>query len=316
MVGERVQRVSVLVPLHNAEPYIAQTLNSILQETEVPIEVVVVNDRSTDHSLDVVKRIRDERIRVVEGPGRGIAACLNAGLAAVRGEVLMRCDADDLYPVGRIREQLAWLDAHSEYGAVCGSFSTMDESGRVVADLVTGDIGEEITEELNNSRTRTHLCSYAIRMDVLRGLDGFRSFFVTAEDIDFQLRLGEVARVMYLPRTFYLYRLHDASITHTQGNAKRLFFENTARLFQEQRKTDGQDDLQRGCPPAPPEGGVEAAGSVGSQIGGYLTGLAWREHAAGNKFKALGLGFRAVQRSPWDMRSWRSLFALLLKPAK
>lgn len=309
-------RVSVLVPMHNAESYIGKTMAAILQENGVSIEVVVVNDRSTDRSLEEVERIQDDRVRVVNGPGKGIAACLNTGLAAARGEVLMRCDADDLYPAGRIREQLAWLDAHPEYGAVCGSFATMDESGRVVADLVTGDLGEEITEELNSGKTRTHLCSYAIRMEVLRDLDGFRSYFVTAEDIDFQLRLGEVARVMYLPKRFYLYRLHDASITHTQGNTKRLFYEDTARLFQSQRKANGQDDLQKGCPPMPPEVGTDAAGSVGSQIGGYLTGLAWREHAAGNKFKALGLGFRALRRSPLDTRSWRSLFALLLKPAK
>lgn len=313
MVKTRNPRVSVLVPMHNAEPYITQTLFSILQEMEVEIEVVVINDRSTDRSLDAVRRCGDERVRIVDGPGMGISACLNAGLAVARGEIVMRCDADDLYPAGRIHEQVSWLDAHPEYGAVCGGFSTMDESGRVVAALLSGDGCDEITEELNAGKTKTHLCTYAIRMSILRGLDGFRLFFVTAEDIDLQLRLGEVAKVMFLPKSFYLYRLHDASITHSQGNARRLFFENAARAFLSQRRASGLDDLQRGVPPKPPEVLRDVPHSARRQIAGMLAGLSWQEHAIGNRAKAIGLGWRAVTQAPFKLHYWRSLIALCLK---
>jgi glycosyltransferase involved in cell wall biosynthesis len=180
--------------------------------------------------------VTDERIRIVGDPGEGISACMNAGLAAAKGGIVMRCDADDQYPAGRIKEQVAWLDANQEYAAVCGGFSTIDTSGGLVAKLATGDSSEDITDELNAGKTRTHSCSYALRRSLLQRVGGFRPYFVTSEDIDFQLRLGEVAKVMYLPHSCYLYRLHDASITHTQGNMKREFFENTARQFQLQRK--------------------------------------------------------------------------------
>lgn len=309
-------RVSILVPMRNAEPFVEMTLNSILLETDIFLEVVVINDKSTDRSLERVDSVRDRRIRVVEGPGIGISACLNAGLDAARGDIIMRCDADDLYSMMRISNQVDWLDANPEYAAVCGSFSMMDTHGRLLDELPTGGVIEEITGELNSGNTRTSLCTYAIRSDVIQGMGGFRPYFVTAEDIDFQLRLAEFGRVMYLPQTFYRYRLHDASITHTQSNEKRIFFENTARLFQVQRKVSGQDDLQRGCPAMPPEAISDKPGTATHQIQGVLTGAAWREHATGSRLKAVGLGWRALSQSPPNPKMWWSLLALLVKPTK
>lgn len=313
---EAIPRVSVIVPMKNAETFIIAALNSVLSEKEVPIEVVVINDKSTDRSLEKVLGVSDERIRIIEGPGVGISACINAGLDAAKGDVVMRCDADDFFPAGRINIQLAWLDANPEYGAVCGGFSTMDKAGRLVANLATGDMVEEITDELNLGITRTTLCSFAIRKNLVESLGGFRPYFVTAEDIDFQLRLGEVARVMYLPQSFYLYRLHDASITHTLGNHKQVFFEIIARKFQSQRKAIGQDELQRGCPPMVPDMTSDKPELAAQHIQGMLMGAAWREHAAGNRGKAISLGFRALRQSPVDLGLWKSLLALLVKPAK
>ena len=307
-------KVSVLIPMRNAEPFIASTLSSILLEQDVAIEILVIDDKSTDGSLQRVRKIHDQRIKIIAGKGEGISSCLNIGLESISGEIVMRCDADDLYPEGRIRTQVEWLDAHPEYGAVCGGFSTMDAAGCPVARLDTGNAAEDITTELNGGKTRTSFCTFALRTDIFDLLGGFRPYFVTAEDIDFQLRLGEIARVMYLPESFYFYRIHDASVTHTQGSRKRIFYEDKAREFLLQRMTTGQDDLQRGCPPEPPDAATDKPGSSAKQIRGYLTAAAWQKHAQGDRFQALALGCRALKQSPWDADSWRSFFALMLKP--
>jgi glycosyltransferase involved in cell wall biosynthesis len=313
---ETTPRVSVLIPMHNAEAFIVSTLTSVLQEKNVAIEVVVINDKSTDQSLQKALSVIDERIRIVDGPGLGIASCMNAGLAAAQGDIVMRCDADDHYPEGRISEQVNWLDAHPQYDAVCGRFATMDSLGRLAAEMATGDFKENITEELNAGKTRTHFCTFAIRKKSIHSVGGFRPYFVTAEDIDFQLRLGEIANVMYLPHSVYLYRLHDTSITHSQGNLKRIFFESTARLFQSQRKASGSDDLQRGCPPEPPEVQSDKPGIAAQQIQGILTGAAWYEHSLGRKSKAVVLGLRALRLTPFAPRMWWGVMALILKPVK
>ena len=161
-----------------------------------------------DSSVEKVRSLHDPRVRLIEGPARGIAACLNQALTEARGSIIMRCDADDLYPKMRIREQAALLRAHPEYGAICGSFAMIDDGGRLVANLPCGLDFMEITPELKEGRVRTHLCTYAIRRESARKAGGFRAFFETAEDVDFQLRLGEVCRVAYYPLEWYLYRIH------------------------------------------------------------------------------------------------------------
>ena len=309
-------RVSVIVPMRNAEAFIEQTLFCILSETSIALEVVVIDDLSTDRSREIVTGIHDNRIRVIVGSGTGIAAAMNSGLSAARGDIVMRCDADDLYPAGRIAEQLVWLDRNQDFVAVCGSFATIDSSGRAIVDLATGLAAEDITAELNLGHTRTCLCSYALRKIALERIGGFRQYFETAEDIDFQLRLGSAGRVMYLPRVYYRYRLHQTSITHTQANIKRIFFEKTARDFQSQRRATGMDDLQRGNPPAIPEAKNNRAGKASLQISGMLIGEAWRRHKNGDKIQAIWFGIRALAAAPQDFNLWRSVIALVVKKAR
>lgn len=314
-IGRDNVLLSIVVPMRNAENYISKSLVSLLREIETPIEVIVVNDKSTDASLARVLEFSDKRIRVIDGPGRGAAACMNTGFAEARGAVLMHCDADDWYPETRIRQQVAWLNANPDYAAVCGSFSTIDRKGRLVSDLQCGVKPLEITGELREGVVRTSLCTYAIRAEAMVKAGGFREYFESSYDIDMQLRLCEVGRIGYVPETFYFYRIHESSITHRQSNVVREFFERTAHYFQEQRRTSGLDDLQRGRPPSKPEAGLSSANSASAHIQGMLLGRAWREHDAGLKANAVATGLRALAENPSNFRVWKSLLALALKPA-
>jgi glycosyltransferase involved in cell wall biosynthesis len=310
--------VSVVVPLRNAGAFIADTLARLLAERHA-LEVLVVDDGSTDDSLAQVARFRDPRLQVLTSPGRGIAACLNEGLARARGTILMRCDADDLYTPGRIAEQARWLQRHAEYDAVCGAFSTMDLRGRLVSDLVSG-IGrhpQEITSEIRQGYLRTSLCTYAMRASLVSRTGSLRTYFESAEDLDYQYRLAEAGRIYYLPRNWYVWRVHSASTTH--GNAaRREFFASAAREFQRQRSQGGgRDDLQQGDPPLPPrllddESGVVAAAD---HVQHLLLWRAWHEHAAGDKAQAVKTGLRALRTNPARLGIWKSIAALAIKPA-
>ncbi|HEY9639257.1 MAG TPA: glycosyltransferase [Coleofasciculaceae cyanobacterium] len=307
--------VSVVIPMYNAEAFISSTLDSILQEQTVDLEVIVVNDGSTDRSLDQVLAVKDDRIRVVDGPCQGISASLNTGLAAATSDIIMRCDADDQYPPGRIATQVNWLSQHPEYGAVCGGFSTIDPAGRLITQFDVHRDPREITAELQSGVTSTHFCTYAVRAEILRAIGGCRQYFKTAEDIDLQLRIGEVCRVGYLPEVLYKYRLHNASITHVQSNVEREFFSLMAVEFQQQRLLQGSDDLQRGCPPAVPQSTQTEAMEAGEHIQKLLIHRAWQEHQAGYKWQALTTAMRSVISQPRTMTAWSNLLALCIKPS-
>src|SRR5262249_32923313 len=154
-----------------------------------------------------------------------------------RGDLVARCDADDLLPPGRLAWQVRWLGEHPEFGAVGGQFTTIDTRGQGVAAIAwSGKEAHEITHDLRAGVVHCHFCTLGVRREWLGGLGGCGGYFETAEDIDLMLRLSEVAGVWFEPRPWYLYRLHDTSVTHTQKRALRDFYEATARAFAAQRR--------------------------------------------------------------------------------
>jgi glycosyltransferase involved in cell wall biosynthesis len=307
-------RISVLIPCRNAERYIRATLESVLAQKDVELELIVIDDGSADHSIEIARSLNDSRIRIVAGLQRGISAAFNAGLAAASGEFVARCDADDLYPPDRLGWQLRFLQEHDDFGAVCGYFSTLTESGRFVADSYVNEPAGEATNELRNGKGRSHVCAYLFRTQVLRNIGGCREWFVTSEDRDLQYRLAETTRIWFEPRPAYLYRLHDQSITHTQKLSLRGFYEDMAKQFQTQRREGGMDDLQKGAPPAViANGNALAPQSAGEQIQNILLGHAWKQHSAGMKRSAIATGWRACAARPANVGAWKSLVALMLK---
>jgi glycosyltransferase involved in cell wall biosynthesis len=312
--------VSVVMPMRNAERYVADSLRSLLaqagQGEAFELEVIVVDDGSADRSATVVRGVNDARVRIVPGPQRGISAAFNAGLAAARGDILARCDADDLYPPDRLAWQVRWLNDHADFGAVCGHYTLIDDAGRAVHDMYGEYPPGDVTEELKAGRSRSHMCAYAFRTDVLRALGGCREWFVTSEDADLQFRLAETTRVWFAPRLSYLYRLHESSITHQQASPRRQFYEAMAKRFQQQRLTGGQDDLQRGEPPAVPttfDTDQAPPRPAREQIQQMLISRSWKEHAAGRKGQAIATGMRACLQRPLNAGAWKSVIALLVK---
>jgi glycosyltransferase involved in cell wall biosynthesis len=303
--------VSVLMPMHNAEPFVRAAVESVLSQKDVDLELIIIDDHSKDRSGDVARSIQDPRIRVLEGPGKGISAALNMAINAASGDIITRCDADDLFTEGRLAFQVRWLEEHPEFGAICGVFSSMTPNGKHMNDL-GGDTAGDITDELRSGHVRTSLCTFAIRAPLLRETGGLRPYFVTAEDIDLVLRLGEITRVWFEPRSVYRYRLHGTSITHNQGKTLRRFYEATAKEFAAQRRAGYRDALDRQCPPDPPAI-VDAPGEFTGHIQNLLIGEAWKEHTAGNKWKALKIGWRAVWARPKRLRVWRSFIMLAVK---
>ncbi len=304
------------MPMRNAAAYVREAIASVLAAEFGPLELIVVDDGSTDGSRELVKTIRDPRVRLLAGPRRGVSVAWNTALERATGEIVMQCDSDDLYPPGRIASQVRLLDRSPQLGAVCGGFATIDRAGRLVAELgQERSQGEDITEELLAGGTRTHLCTFAIRRPLLDAIGGKRDYFESAEDVDLQLRIAEVCRVWYEPVSWYRYRLHDASLTHTQGSTRRIFFEQYARELRAQRARGGPDDLERGCPLSPPSEASNPDRS-GPQVRGMLLGDAWRKHARGQKLAALAAGIRAVACAPTDASVWKSVAALFVKPAR
>jgi glycosyltransferase involved in cell wall biosynthesis len=310
--------ISIIMPMRNAQAYVREALQSLQAQANVALEVIVIDDGSTDRSAEIVNEIArsDPRIKMIPGPRKGIAAALNAGLAVAQGEYFCRCDADDWYPADRLAWQLDLMRQKPDIGAVCAMFLMVTASGRRITEQTWRRDASDVTDDIRRGVARTHLCTFMVRMRHVRDLGAFRDYFIGTEDSDFVLRLGEVCRVWYDPRLSYLYRLHGESITHTQPSAQRKFLERTMLQFQQQRLATGQDDLMRGTPPPLPNDLSPDAERTADQIQSLLLGQAWEAHQDGEWTKSVQLGMRALFTRPGSVKTWRSVMALLLKPVR
>ena len=124
-------RVSVLMPVFEAEPFLDEALTSIRTQTFADLECVCVDDGSTDGSLRILRTHaeRDRRVRVLSRPNTGIVGALNDALEASRGSLIARMDADDTCHPERIARQIAWLEEHDDCAAVGTWVDRTDPAG-------------------------------------------------------------------------------------------------------------------------------------------------------------------------------------------
>jgi glycosyltransferase involved in cell wall biosynthesis len=199
------------LPVHNAEKYISTAINSILTQTVTDFELIIINDGSTDDSLDIIKsyQLIDTRIRLFSQENKGLVTSLNNGINFAKGVWIARMDADDIALPQRFEKQLQWLE---QTGAdICGSwvqfFGTSDK------------------------RILKHPCSdAAIKMNLLFGspLAHPTVFMKTnlikelrydpnwdkAEDYDLWERADRAGwKMTNIPEVLLLYRQHDAQIS-------------------------------------------------------------------------------------------------------
>jgi glycosyltransferase involved in cell wall biosynthesis len=146
-VADETPLVSVVVPVWDGERFLGECLEGLVAQEHPAIEVVVVDDGSTDGSADLAESFADriERLQVLRRPHEGLAPTRNAGVAAATGELLAFCDADDVWHADKARRQVAYLAEHPACDVVLCRNATIFEEGVGVpewlrADQVRGDL--------------------------------------------------------------------------------------------------------------------------------------------------------------------------------
>lgn len=114
--------VSVVLPVYNAEMYVGEAIKSILGQTFSDLELIVINDGSTDNSLDILQEFsgKDSRIKLVSRENQGLVATLNEGIRIADGRWIARMDADDISLPNRLERQVTWLERKGI--DICGSW--------------------------------------------------------------------------------------------------------------------------------------------------------------------------------------------------
>jgi glycosyltransferase involved in cell wall biosynthesis len=238
--------VTVLMPVFNAERFVGDALASVVSQSYDNLEILVVDDGSTDRSLRIVERLRqsDPRIRVHRQANGGISAALNAGLAIANGSLIARMDADDLMLPRRIEEQVAFLQANPDLG-FCGSFlELIGADGRAASIHRPEPVTRESLQRLVKERiviTYTHP-SVMMHADLARRLGGYKREFEPCEDMELFLRMIEEGRPgLIIPRVLMRYRLHPGSISGSKTLRQIMMMDLVEENFY--RRLDGGREL-------------------------------------------------------------------------
>ena len=217
--------VSVLLPVRNAASTLEVAVRSVLPELGPSDELVAVDDGSTDGSGQLLRALArdDGRIQVVPGPARGIAAALNAGLAACRGVFVSRMDADDESLPGRIRQSVARLESHPRLAAVGTQVEIFRDDQPVSPNMRAYESwmnGLTTPGALFQDRlVESPLCHPAatVRAAVLREVGGYADDGLP-EDYGLWLELlGRGHALVNLPRVLFRWRDHAVRLTRTDG---------------------------------------------------------------------------------------------------
>jgi glycosyltransferase involved in cell wall biosynthesis len=214
--------ISVLLPVYNAEPYVAAAMQSILRQDYGRLEVIAIDDGSTDKSLDILERCRrnDSRVSIISRENRGLVASLNQGLAVARGELVARMDADDFAYPWRLSRQAALFAARPELG-FCGALVDTLLHGRIAKGRLDPvfRLGLPV---LSKFFTIFMHPTVVYNRRVIDEADlHYDGVYRHAEDFDLFRRLADRYPAALLPESLLVYRLHPGSVTSLHGKEMR-----------------------------------------------------------------------------------------------
>ena len=207
--------ISVIIPAHNVERFIGQTLSSVLDQSYRNIEVIVVDDGSTDETSRVVKTFieRDNRVSLIQTQNRGVSAARNLAISRSRAKFIAPIDGDDVWHRDKLARQLKlMLSCRDEVGMVYCWSAGIDEHSRVILptwnnSVATGDVLRDIVVKGIAGNGSTPL----IRKKFIELVGGYDTALTLCEDWKFYTELAGVCEFAVVPEYLTGYRLRDDS---------------------------------------------------------------------------------------------------------
>lgn len=219
--------VSIVMPVFNDEKYLSSAIRSILSQSYEFIELIVVNDGSTDNSLKIANHYAncDKRVKILDRPSLGISSALNAGFSAACGAYIARMDSDDIALPNRIEKQLFLLDRNPDIG-ICGSLAYLLNKDC----KITGIVGHEKNDSCLKPKLLFSVCflhpTIMVRPEVLDYLTSLYSeSYYNSQDYELWCRLSNKTRFYNIQRPLLIYRENQFGISASvnRDGIKRRF---------------------------------------------------------------------------------------------
>lgn len=227
--------VSFLVPAYNVAPFIRETLESVLSSDRDDIEIVVVNDGSTDETPAILASIDDPRLRVVHQHNKGLPATRNTGIVHSRGEFLVFLDGDDLFEMDVLDSMVDALRADPAAVLSYGNITKFHSDGRQWTQSPYGKIklrpsGHLLREIVQRNFIGPPGCC-CVRRSVVDRVGLFDATLLMGEDWEFYCRVASAGTFVFVPVDCLRYRQHDTSMSKGIGLKAESYTRFTEAVF-------------------------------------------------------------------------------------
>lgn len=204
--------VSIVIPVYNGANYLAEAIDSALAQTWPHVEVLVIDDGSTDDgATEAIARRYGDRIRYIRKPNGGVSSALNRGIAEMRGEYFSWLSHDDRYLPQKLERQVAYLREHPQTEVLGAGLEVIDAAGNAKPGYSSGDVielrtGREVMDHW------VYGCALLIRKSVFDRLGGFNESNRTVQDLEMWLTIVHAGiPIVMLPEVLAQWRHHGES---------------------------------------------------------------------------------------------------------
>ena len=306
--------VSVVMGVYNGMPHLREALESILSQVGVDLEMIVVDDGSTDVTPDLLAAMaaRDQRLHVIRQRNQGLTKALIRGCEAARGVYIARQDSDDYSLPGRLRAQRDLLAADSSLAFVSCWSEAIGPGGEVLLEhqrpadpqAATGLLLDRVAGPPGHG-------SVMMRRSAYQAVGGYRSELYFAQDSDLWLRLAQVGSIAYVPSMLYRFRIDSSSISGSLHPLKLPFAEAITELHQARLAGESEEAILERIRLLPIRAEGAKAIQPSSHITNYFIGncLLQRRNP-----RSLAYLIASLRSRPSYWRAWLKLpLALLLQ---
>ncbi len=298
--------VSVVMAVYNAEQYVAQTVESILTQTFVDFEFIILDDGSTDRSLKILEAYaaKDERIRLSTRANKGVSATRNEMLAKAEGEFIAVMDADDIALPERLALQVEFLQSHPDVVCVGGAHEMIDEKGRLLTRLELPLDNDEIQQMiLAGHGAICHPCAMIRRTSMIE-VGGYDEELVAAHDMDLWLKLGEIGVLVNMKETLLKYRLNTNSVSGKNYILQRRESQIACERAWKRRGIEGHFEATEPWRPGPDRSSQHK----------FILQYGWWAFLSGQRRTSITYATRAIAILPLAIEGWKLLACAALKP--
>lgn len=205
--------ITIIVPAYNHDKYIEKCIDSIIEQTYQNIEIIIINDGSTDKTIDKIgSYAHHEKVVVINQNNKGLCKTLNIGLSLAKGDYISILASDDYLITNKLEKQVAFLENNEEYGMCCAKAYEVDNTGKKLG--VVGSVADASELSFRNLLEGNKIAALTvlIKSSVLKEIGGFdESLYM--EDWDMWLRISHKYKIGFLNEFVAYYRSHETNIS-------------------------------------------------------------------------------------------------------